>query len=81
MMELLPTDIFDWVNPKDFNLDTFSNTSAIGCSLEVDLDYRDELHDINNDYTLAGEKVEVKEEVLSNYQLQIIEHNNFPLLK
>ena len=26
-----PTEIFDWVNPKNFNLDNCSNDSPIGC--------------------------------------------------
>ena len=30
-MQLLPTEIFDWINPKDFNLDNFSNNSPIVC--------------------------------------------------
>ena len=45
MMEPLPTEILDWVNPKYFNLDNHSIDSLIGCFLEVDLDYLDELHD------------------------------------
>ena len=28
-IQLLPTEIFDWVNPKDFNLDNYSNDSRI----------------------------------------------------
>ena len=29
MMQILPTEILDWVNPKDFNLDRYSNDSPI----------------------------------------------------
>ena len=46
MMQLLPTEISDWVNPKDFNLDNYSNNSPVGCFLEVDFNYPDELHDL-----------------------------------
>ena len=42
LMELLLTEILDQVNPKDFNLDNYSNDSPIGCFLEVDLNYLDE---------------------------------------
>ena len=50
MKQLLPTEIRDWVNPKDFNLGNYSNgSSIISCSLKVDLDYPDELHDLCND--------------------------------
>ena len=37
-----------------------SINSPIGCFLEVDCDYSDELHDLHNDYPLMGEKIEVK---------------------
>ena len=49
-MQLLPTKLLDWINPKDFNLDNYSNDNSIGFFLEVDLDYLDELHDLHNDY-------------------------------
>ena len=45
-------------------------------NLEVDLDYPDELHDLHNDYPLAGEKIKVTEEMMSQYQLQIIKYNS-----
>ena len=56
LMQLFPTEILDWVNPKDFNVDNYSNDSPVGYFLEVDLDYPDELHDLRNDYSLAGKK-------------------------
>ena len=31
MMKLLTTKILDWLNPKYFNLDNYSNDSPIGC--------------------------------------------------
>ena len=57
MMQLLPTEILDWVNSKDFNLDNCSNDSLIGCLLDAYLDYPNKLHDLHNDYLLADEKV------------------------
>ena len=56
MMQLLPTEMLDWVNPKDLNLHNYSNDSQIGYFLEVDLNYSKELHDLDNDYHLASEK-------------------------
>ena len=53
-MQLLQTELLDWVNPKDFNVDNYSNDSKIGCFLNVNLDHPDELHDLHNDYPLAG---------------------------
>ena len=40
----------------------------------------DELHNLYNDYPLAGKKIKVTEEMLSEYQLQIIE-DKFSLCK
>ena len=57
-------------------VDDYSSDSPISCYLEVDLDYPDRLHDLHNDHPLAGEKIEIKKEIMSNYQLQIIEHIN-----
>ena len=54
MMQLLPAEILDWVNTKEFNLDNYSNDSPVGCFLEVDLDYPDELHELHNDYPLVN---------------------------
>ena len=54
------------------SLDNYSKDSSIGCFLEADLDYPDELHDLHNDYPLEGGKIKVTEEMLSEYQLQII---------
>ena len=30
MMQRLPTEILNWVNPKDFNIDNCSNDSQLG---------------------------------------------------
>ena len=39
------------------------------------------LYNLHFDYPLAGEKIEIKKHVLSNYKLQIIEDNNSSLGK
>ena len=64
LMQLLPTEIFNWVNPKDFNKDSYSNDSSMGCFLEFNLDYLDKLYDLDNDYLLAGEKAKVTKQML-----------------
>ena len=48
MMQLRPTEIRDWVNLKDLNLDNCYNNSLIGRFLEFDLGYPDELHGSHN---------------------------------
>ena len=37
------------------------------------------MHDLHNNYPLAGEKIRVTKEMLSEYQLQVIEDNHFAL--
>ena len=49
MMQLLPTETLDWVNPKNFNLDNNSSDIPVDSFLDVDLDYPDELNDLHND--------------------------------
>ena len=56
MMQLLPTEILEWVNPKYVNLDDCPIGSSTGSFLEVGVDYPDELHDLHNDYPLASKK-------------------------
>ena len=77
MIQLFPTELLDWINQKDFNLDNYSNDSLIGCVLYVDLQYPDELHALHHDYLLVDEKIIVIEEMLSAYQLQIIKDKHF----
>ena len=47
MMQLLPTEILNWVN--HFILDDCSNNGLKDCFLEIDFDYPDQ-HDMQNDY-------------------------------
>ena len=63
IMQPLPTEILDWADPKDFNLDNYLNDSPIGFFLEIELDYPDELHDLHNDYPLSIEQLEVSKEM------------------
>ena len=56
MMQRLPIELLDWVNPKKFNLDNYSNNGPKGCFLQVHRGYPEELHDLHNDYPLAPEK-------------------------
>ena len=45
--------------------------SEIGYFLEVDLEYPDELHELQNDYSLAPEKIVVTIDMLSKYCKEI----------
>ena len=57
--------------PKKFNLNKYTSNSSKGCVLEVDLEYPKELWNLHNDYPLAPNKIEIKREMLSDYQLKI----------
>ena len=54
MSKPLPTHGFKWM--KDSELNVWEKTP---CTLEVDLEYPKELHDLHNDYPLAPEQIEV----------------------
>ena len=53
----LPYGEFRWViNVDVFDVMSVSEKSDTGYSLEADLDYPDDLHELHNDYSLAPEK-------------------------
>ena len=70
MSHYLPYSGFKWLNQKevsDFGLNSISENGSIGYILEVDLEYPSELHEFHNDYPLAPEKLEISQNMLSNY--------------
>ena len=79
MSKFLPTSGFKWIDPKEFDLNKYANNSSKGCFLKVDLEYPKELHDLHNDYPLAPDKIEIKREVLSEYQFKIADLYNIPI--
>ena len=81
MIQLFPNEKIDCVGPKNFTLNNCSNDSLIWCLLEVDLGCPDEWYVLHDDYPVAGEKIKVRKEMFSNYQLQITEYNKFALWK
>ena len=59
---------FKWLKNVDgFDVNLVSEKSEIGCFLEVDLEYPDELHTLHNDYPLAPEKLAIPYAMLSDY--------------
>ena len=64
----LPYGEFVWLKNVDgFDVNLISEKSEIGYFLEADLEYRDELHELHNDYPLAPEKLTVSSDMLSKY--------------
>ena len=60
MSQCLPYGELKWLNEKAINrFDVYSivEKSSIGYTLEVDLEYPDELNELYNDYPLAQEKL------------------------
>ena len=74
MSQYLPYSGFKWLNQKeisDFCLSSISENMSVGYILEIDLEYPSELHDLHNDYPLALEKLEIGQNMLSNYCFSI----------
>ena len=70
MSQCLPTGRFKWLTQKQISkleLQNLALDSKRGMSLEVDLEYPSELHDLHNDYPLAAEKMKVTQDMLSPY--------------
>ena len=47
--KFLPTSGFKWIDPKEFDLNKYTDNSSKGCVLEVILEYPKELHELHND--------------------------------
>ena len=78
MPKFNPSSEFKWID-KGLDLNKYSSSSSKGCLLEVDLEYQKELQELHNDYPLAPDKVEIKREILSEYQLKITGLYNIPI--
>ena len=50
MSNFFPTGEFKWINLKELDLNEYISNSLKGCALEVDLEYREELHQLHNDH-------------------------------
>ena len=75
----LLTSGFKWIDPKEFDLNKYTNNSSKGCVLEIDLEYPKELHELHSDYPLVPDEIEIKREMLSEYQLNTADLYNIRL--
>ena len=69
--KFIPTNGFIWIDPKELDLNKYTSNSSKGCVLEADLEYPKEIRELHNDYPLAPYKIEIKREMLYDYQLKI----------
>ena len=60
-------------------MNKYTSNSSKRCILEVDLEYSRELRELHNDYPLAVDKIEIKREMVSEYQLKIADLYNIPI--
>ena len=70
MTQYLPYGGFKWLSKKEideFDMNLVKKTSSVAYILEVDLEYPSELHNLHNDYSLAPEKFEISQDMLSKY--------------
>ena len=72
MSKFLPTSGFKWIYPKEFDLNKYTRSYSKGCVLEDDLDNPKELRELHNNFPLAPDKIEIKREMLSEYQLLVV---------
>ena len=70
-MWLLSTSGFKWIDPIEFDLDKKTSNSSKLCVFKVNLIYPKKLRKLHNDSPLASEKIDVKKEILSKYQVTI----------
>ena len=78
MMQNLPYGGFRWAKVSDKNINIILNkrdNSLQGYFLEVDIQCPDELHDEQNDFPMAPEKIKVTKEMLSLSQIEMIEQH------
>ena len=59
MNQSLPVGDFKWLSEDNIKYYMKNPSSIRSCTLEVDLEYSEELHDLHNDYPLAPENIEV----------------------
>ena len=79
MSQYLPHADYKWVTNIDKieqRLMNIKSNSSTGYILEVDLEHPQELDDIDNDYALAPEKVNIPKKKLSKYCLKFANVHN-----
>ena len=79
MYKFLPKSGFRWIDPKEFDLNNYTSNSSKGFVPEVDLEYPKKLPELHKDYHLAPYKIEIKREMIFDYQLKFGDLQNIPI--
>ena len=67
------------INPKESDLIKYTTNCSKGYVLEVNIEYPKELRELRNDYPLAPDKIEIKENMLPSYQFKVTDLYNIPI--
>ena len=78
MIDPLPVSGFRWLSRDEIvdlkpRIQDIADDAEIGCALEVDLDYPDNLHDKHNDYPLSPEHLDITSDMLSPYSRHLLQ--------
>ena len=79
MSRHLPKGDFKWLTEDEWKKINLKQITDKGTIWEVDLEYPHELHDLNNDFPLAPEKMKITNEIISPYCQEIREMYKIPL--
>ena len=66
MSRYLPVGNFKWLSEDNIKYYEKNPDHIVSCTLEVDLEYPEELHDLHNDYPLAPENIEINGTIKTN---------------
>ena len=81
MSKYLPTNGSKLTDPKEFDLNKYTSNNSKEFIPKVNLEYSKGLQELHNDYPLAPDKLDIKREMLSEYQLKIADLYNVPIGK
>ena len=73
-----PTDKFEWLDPTKFSSNEYVD-NCLRCSVSVELENLQELHNMHNDYHSASDILKIKRAMLSNNQLKITDGYNISI--
>ena len=59
-------------------MNKYTSNNPKECVLKVELGYPKKLWELHNDYLSVPDKIQIKREMLSDYQLKIADHYNIP---